>query len=140
MKHCYLLLLLPTAFLVAACNRNPAWTSSTDASKKADVLAEETCKCVYEMMGQEPGWNRDHILEAVKEIRSTNPRDLHAAVLESSHPEIMQALEDEEEFSLKLDDCECMEPVQDALLEQGVDFDAMMNSLDQNCLLGAFYN
>jgi len=137
-KRPYFLLLI-LALALTACDSNPAWDGPKPKSK-ADKLASETCKCVYEMMGTEPGWKLDEIMTAVKAIRKKTKGDLQMAVLESENPAIGTALDGEEDFSIKLDDCECMKPVQDGLLEQGVAFEEMMSKLDMHCLLGAFYN
>jgi hypothetical protein len=139
MKKRFYFLLLMTSLLCAACDRNPAWDGSKPQDK-ADKLAEETCKCLYTMMDAEPGWELDLIMEEVKAIRKSTKGDLQMAVLETENPAVLKALLGEEDFSLKMDDCECMEPVQDGLLEQGVAFETMMERLDKHCLLGAFYN
>jgi hypothetical protein len=126
------------ALLFAACG-NPAWVGPKPTSK-VDKLASETCTCVYDMMGAEPGWNRDAILDAIKDLYKANKKNWHDDVRNYENPDIQAAFVTEEDFSMKMDDCDCMKPVQDALLEQGVSFDDMMASLDIHCLLGAFYN
>jgi hypothetical protein len=138
-KRPYIILLLLACLLFAACDSNPAWVGSKP-KEKADKLAAETCKCLYDMVGSEAGWDRDAILEEVKKIRKGTKRNLQEAVLESENPAVVKALSGEESFSMKMDECECMEPVQDGLLEQGVSFEEMMGRVDVYCLLGAFYN
>jgi hypothetical protein len=138
-RHHHLVLFLLGCLFFAACDSNPAWVGPKGEGK-ADKLAAETCKCLYEMVGSEAGWDRDAILEEVKKIRKGTKRNLQDAVLESENPAVVKALSGEEDFSMKMDECECMEPVQDLLLEQGVAFEEMMGRLDQHCLLGAFYN
>jgi hypothetical protein len=134
------LIFLPLlALLVTACDSNPAWDGPKPTAK-ADVLAADACKCLYQMIGEEPGWDLDAIMEEVKAIRKKTKGDLQMAVLSSEHPKVIAALDGEEDFSIKMDDCECMQPVQDGLLEQGVAFEEMMARLDLHCLLGAFYN
>lgn len=127
------------ALLLTACNSNPAW-SGPNPTAKADVLAAETCKCLYEMGGEEASWDLDAIMKEVKAIRKKTKGDLQMAILETENPQVLKALMGEEDFSMKMDDCECMKPIQDGLLEQGVSFEEMMARLDLNCLLGAFYN
>jgi hypothetical protein len=139
MKTFALLSLVALVTLLAGCNRNPAWDGSK-TEDKADRLAAETCKCLYEMAGQEPGWDLDGIMREIKSLRKAGGRNLQNALLKSDNPVIQKALAAEEDFSLKMDDCECMKPVQDGLLDQGVSFDAMMTRLNAHCLLGAFFN
>lgn len=137
-KHTYLLV-MAAALLLAGCNGNPAWVGGKP-NGKAENLAAETCKCLHEMVGKEPGWNLEKLMEATQAIYKAHKADLQAAVFESDNPEVLKAMEGEEDFSMKMDDCECMKPVQDGLLEQGVAFEEMMAKLDKQCLLGAFYN
>ncbi len=137
-KYAFFTLMAATLFL-AGCNSNPAWVGP-DPKEKADGLAAETCKCLYEMVGKEPGWNLDELMEAAKSAYKTNKDNLQAAVFESDNPAVLNAMEGEEDFSMKMDDCECMKPVQDGLLEKGVAFEEMMERVDKKCLLGAFYN
>jgi hypothetical protein len=139
MKKFALLSIVAVVTLMAGCNRNPAWDGSRIVDK-ADRFAAETCTCLYKMAGQEPGWNRDAIMREIKSLRKAGSRSLQSAVLQSDNPEIQKAIAVEEDFSLKMDECECMKPVQDGLLDQGVSFDEMMTSLNTHCLLGAFYN
>lgn len=137
-KRPYILILFACMFF-AACNSNPAW-EGPNPKEKADKLAAETCKCLYAMMGEETGWDLDQIMEETEKIKRSTQRNLQDAVLESENPAVLKALSGEEDFSIKMDDCDCMEPVQDGLLEQGVPFEEMMERLDRHCLLGAFYN
>jgi hypothetical protein len=139
MKLRHIILLLTLAITVTACDSNPAWVGPKPVDK-SDKLAAETCKCLYTMMGEEPGWDLEAILEAVKEIRKASPANTQEMVLASENAAIAKAMDGEEDFSLKMDDCECMKPVQDGLLEQGVSFEEMMARLDMHCILGAFYN
>lgn len=139
MKLRHLALLLTLAIAVTACDSNPAW-DGPKPTDKTEKLAAETCKCLYTMAGSEAGWDRDAIMDAVKAIRKKATGDLQMMVLSSDNAAIQKALAGEEDFSLKMDDCECMKPVQDGLLEQGVAFEDMMAKLDMHCLLGAFYN
>jgi hypothetical protein len=139
MKLRPLFFLFVLALLVSACDSNPAWDGPSPTGK-ADKLAAETCKCLYTMVGEEAGWDRDAILEAVKAIRKKTKGDLQMEVLASEDASIQKALSGEEDFSLKMDECDCMKPVQDGLLEQGVSFEEMMAKVDLHCLLGAFYN
>jgi hypothetical protein len=137
-KNAFFLLLAATLLLVG-CDSNPAWVGSKP-TEKVDGLAAETCKCLHEMIGKEPGWNLDEIMEATKAIYKAKKPDLQAAVFESDNPAVLKAMEGEEDFSMKMDDCDCMKPVQDGLLEKGVAFEEMMERLDKKCLLAAFYN
>ncbi|MBL0015256.1 MAG: hypothetical protein IPP17_02165 [Bacteroidetes bacterium] len=139
MKKYAFFLLIATTLLLAGCDSNPAWVGPKP-KEKADGLAAETCKCLYEMVGKEPGWNLDELMEATKSIYKAHQTDLQAAIFESDNPAVLKAMEGEEDFSMKMDDCECMKPVQDGLLEKGVAFEEMMERLDKKCLLGAFYN
>jgi hypothetical protein len=139
MKLRHFIFLAATALVFTACNSNPAW-DGPKPNGKVDKLAAETCSCVYDMMGAESGWDLPAILEEIKSIRKKTTGDLQAAVMASENPAITKAMQGEEDFSIKLDDCECMKPVQDGLLEQGVAFEEMMAKLDMHCLLGAFYN
>lgn len=137
----FLPLLLPVILLLAGCDSNPAWVGpSPKKGDKAGNLSAEACKCMYDMAGKEEGWDRDKLMEAIKAIREKAPNDFLTAVISSDDPNISKAIEAEEDWSIKLDDCECMKPVQDGLLEQGVAFEEMMEILDKQCLLGAFYN
>ena len=139
MKKYTFFVLMAATLMLAGCNSNPAWVGP-DPKEKADGLAAETCKCLYEMVGKEPGWNLDELMEAAKSAYKANKDNLQAAVFESDNPAVLKAMEGEEDFSMKMDDCECMKPVQDGLLEKGVAFEEMMERLDKKCLLGAFYN
>ena len=139
MKLRHILFLAISALLFSACDSNPAWDGPKPTTK-TDKLAAETCKCIYEMAGKEPGWDLPAILEAVQSIRKSNKGDFHDAVMSSENPAILKAMEGEEDFSIQMDDCECMVPTQDGLLEQGVPFEEMMAKVDLHCLLGAFYN
>lgn len=131
--------MLVLLLMLSACDSNPAWDGHKP-KEKAERLAAGTCKCLYEMAGKEPGWELSKIMDEVEAIHKKVKGNIQMAVLGSSNPAIVKALEGEEDFSLKMDDCECMKPIQDGLLEQGVSFEAMMEQLDQHCLLGAFYN
>lgn len=139
MKLRSFIFLASIALLLTACDSNPAWDGPKPKSK-AEKLAAETCKCVYQMVGEEQGWDLEAIMEEVKLLREKTKGDLQQAVLESENAAVVAALKGEEDFSMKMDDCECMKPVQDGLLEQGVAFEEMMSRLDMHCLLGAFYN
>jgi hypothetical protein len=139
MKTFRFLLMVCVAVLFASCNDNPAWDGHKAASK-AEAHAVQTCKCVYEMMEKEPGYDLPKIMEEVKALKKIVPNDLQNAVLTAETPAIMKANQNEAAFSEKMDDCECMKPVNDLLLEQGVDFHDVMEQLDLHCLLGAFYN
>ncbi len=137
LRHLILLLLLGT--LLTACDSNPAWDGPKPKSK-AETLAAESCKCLHQMITTEPGWDIEAIMTELKSLRKGHKGDLQAAVFASQNAAIQAALKGEEDFSIKMDDCECMKPVQDGLLEQGVAFEEMMSKLDMHCLLGAFYN
>lgn len=137
----HLLLLLPMAVLLVGCDSNPAWIGpSPKEGDKAGTLAAEACECMYDMAGKEQGWDRTKLVDAIKDIRKNVKGEFITAVLSSDNPDIAKAIAAEEDWSMKLDDCECMKPVQDGLLEQGVAFEQMMEILDRQCLLGAFYN
>ena len=137
----FLPLLLPVILLFAGCDSNPAWVGpSPKEGDKAGNIAAEACKCMYDMAGQEKDWDRTKLMEAIKAIRKNAPNEFLTAVISSDDPDISKAIQAEEEWSIKLDDCDCMKPVQDGLLEQGVAFEEMMEILDKQCLLGAFYN
>jgi hypothetical protein len=138
MKKYISLTLLGCLVLLSSCNNNPAWIGKGDA--KADELAAETCKCVYTEMEKDESLNLPAIMEAVKALHEQHKDDLHDAVFDSENADVKKAIAKEEDFSLMLDECECMKPVQDALLEKGVPFEEMMSVLDKKCLLGAFYN
>ena len=131
--------LLCLSLSMVACSGNPAWVGASPTGK-TEKLAADACNCVYEMMGTEAGWDRQAILDEVKAIRKKSKTNWQMDILASANAAIVKGIKDEEEFSLKLDDCECMKPIHDGLLEQGVAFEEMMASLDLHCLLGAFYN
>lgn len=136
-------LFLPILFilLLASCNDNPAWVGKSNPEQKANIIASETCKCIYEMLGKEPGIEIDMLMEEAKaQQKSANGGLLSETVALGASPMILKAMSIEEDFSIKFDECECMAPIQENLLNQGVTFDDMMTSLDKNCLLGAFYN
>jgi hypothetical protein len=139
MKQRVFLFLVLGSLLIVGCNKNPAWTGP-EPKDKADAFAFETCKCLHEMVGKQPGWDVEKLMDEVRSIQKKTKGNLQNAVLESENPDILKALEGEEDFSMMIDDCECMKPIQDGLLEQGVPFETMMEKLDMNCLLGAFYN
>lgn len=138
MKKYISLTMLAAVVLLAGCNDNPAWLGK--AGSKTEELAAETCKCVYSELEKDASLDLGAIMTAVKALHEQHKDDLHDAVFDSDDAAIQKALAKEEDFSLMLDDCECMKPVQDALLEKGVPFEDMMEVLDKQCLLGAFYN
>lgn len=139
MKLRHLLPLITMALLVTACDSNPGWIGASPKGK-TEELASETCKCLYELAGTYPGWDRAAILEEIENIRKTDKSDLPAAIEASDNAALSKAFNDEYDFSMKVDECDCMKPVLDGQLERGVDFDEMMDVIDTRCLLGAFYN
>jgi hypothetical protein len=139
MKLRHIFLLLGLAILFSACESNPAW-DGPKPSDNADKLAYEACGCTYEMLGKEAGIDLSAVMKELKSIRKASKANFQMAVLETESPELIAALQNEGDFSIKMDDCECMKPVQDALLEKGVAFEEMMARLDMHCLLGALYN
>lgn len=140
MKNRALILIGFLFVLLSGCNDNPAWIGKSDTEDKAEIQAAVTCKCIYEMLEKESGIDRDLVFSEIKTKRKTDKTKLPSLVLASKDPETMKALAIEEEFSMKMDDCECMKPVHEDLLNQGVTFEEMMDKLHQGCLLGAFYN
>ncbi len=140
MKYRVLLIVGFLFVLLSGCNDNPAWVGKSNSTDKAEIQAAETCKCLYEMLDKEVSIDRDLVVSEIKARMKTDKTKLPSVVLASKDPETSKALAIEEDFSMKMDDCECMKPVHENLLNQGVTFEDMMDKLDIGCLLGAFYN
>lgn len=110
--------------VLAGCEHNPGWDGSKPSTAKGE-LAKETCKCVYEVMAEMSDlFDVDAILD--KSEGSEKDREI--------------ALQMEEAISIKVDECECMEPVNDAAFNKGVELEELLNELDGHCSLGVFYN
>ncbi|HHG86638.1 MAG TPA: hypothetical protein ENJ82_17955 [Bacteroidetes bacterium] len=131
MKHFKILLItIFCTFSLWACDTNPGWDGSQPAGA-AEVLAKETCKCIYEVMAEmEDVFDIDLILDKMLEKNKGT----------TEIPDIDIALKMEAAISIKVDDCECMKPVNDAAFNRGVELEDLLNAVDKHCTLGVFYN
>ena len=108
MKQYGFLLLAIFLLVLSGCNDNPAWLGKSTATNKAEIQAAETCKCVYAMLELESGIDRDALIGEIKAKMKAQNTTLPPSLDDSKDPETLKLMAIEEDFSLKMDECDCM--------------------------------
>jgi|JI10StandDraft_1071094.scaffolds.fasta_scaffold363861_2 hypothetical protein len=124
--------------LLAACNSNPGW-EGTKSGSKADALAEEACKCIYEVMDAESDFNMGKVLGGLEEYKKFQAAGSEGSISEK-WPDIAIAMMKVVELTEKIDGSPCMGEVDDKALAQGIPIEEMFDALDAHCSLAIFYN
>jgi hypothetical protein len=133
------ILFIPAAFLLlAGCSGEPGWTGKEPASK-AEILAQETCKCIYEVMDAETAFDMGAIMDGLKDFRE-HQRKGGSGSIEEKWPDIAKAMMMMVELSEKIDGSPCIGEVDDKAVAQGISIEAIGEVLDQQCELSMFYN
>lgn len=137
MKSQFLLVAILFSLFLTSCGGNPAWTREGDSDDPAIQLAEEACQCIYDVLDDEEGISASQVVEEANDWAMTlQGKQVDPEKIE----ETMKLLDMEKTLTEKVDESECMEPVEEALFEKGIPFEKLMEMIDQNCTLGLFYN
>jgi hypothetical protein len=124
--------------LLAACNSNPGWDGHS-AKAKPEVLAEEACKCIYEVMDAETEFNMGKVLDGLDDFLKHQATGAEGSISEK-WPDIAIAMIKVGELTDKIDGSPCMQAVDDKALGQGVPIEEVFEALDAHCKLSVFYN
>lgn len=127
--------LLICLFLIS-CGGNPAWTREGESEGAALQLAEKTCQCIYDVLDE----IEDIDVSAVIEEGDDWALALQGKTDHEKIKETMKIFDMDPTLSEKVDESECMEPIEEEMFEKGITFEKMKAMLDQNCSLGMFYN
>jgi len=128
---------LATALLFSACSGNPAWKGPDDSQEAGIQLAEQACDCIYEVLDEQTEVSASGVVEESADWK----RALKGETVDPEKlTEISKLLEMEETLSQKVDQSSCMDEVDTELMNKGIAFEALMDLIDQHCILGMFYN
>ena len=126
------------ALLLAGCGGSPGWKGDEPTSKSA-TLAQETCKCIYEVMDAESTFDLDAILDGLEDFQEHQRTGAEGSIAEK-WPDIATAMMMMIELSEKIDGSPCINAVDEKAVEQGVSIEAITKDLEQQCELAMFYN
>jgi hypothetical protein len=133
------LLFVPlTALLLAGCNNHPGWKGK-DPEGKAAILAQESCKCIYEVMDAESAFDLGAIMDGMADFREHQSKGGEGSISDK-WPDIAKAMMMTVELSVKIDSSPCINDVDEKAVEQGVSIEAMLDVLKAQCELAMFYN
>ena len=126
---------------LTACNRNPGWDGHKSANP-TEELAEETCACLYEVMSEmDDKFDMGEVMDKVEEFVNSPEfgYEDNKDAKQEKYKDVVAAMDNTEQINDRLEDCECMKPVDDAMFNKGLDYGEMSVVLDKHCKLGIFY-
>jgi hypothetical protein len=126
--------LLAMLVLLVSCESNPGW----DGHKSADALeeiAEEGCKCVYEVMAEFEEFDAGNVVENLVEYKSgaESGDDEKFKDIKIAYAAKAQILD-------RVDAAACMKPVEDAIFNKGYEYEDVQEAFAKHCSLSEFYS
>lgn len=131
-------LFLAGVALLSGCNGNPGWDGHKSEAK-ADLLAQDACKCIYEVMDADVDFDMDNIISTMDDYKKHQSSGASGSISEK-FPDIATAMMKMLELTSKIDGSPCMGEVDEKALGQGVPIEDVLDALDAHCSLAVFYN
>ncbi|MEM0998326.1 MAG: hypothetical protein AAGN35_14795 [Bacteroidota bacterium] len=133
--------LLTTLFLTA-CHRNPGW-DGYNSENNTEEMAEATCACLYEVMGEMP--DKFDVVLVLNHIEAFMARpdfnyEQTPAGEKKEFRDVARAFAETDAINDRLETCECMQPIDDAMFNKGLDYEELASTLEKHCKLGVFYD
>lgn len=128
-----LMTLLALMMVMASCESNPGWDGHNSANALEEI-AEEGCKCVYEVMAEFEEFDAANVVDVVKEYKAGGEtgddekfKDIKMAY--AAKPQILD----------RVDASECMKPIEDAIFNKGFEYEDVQQVFAQHCSLSEFF-
>lgn len=128
------LIILPIlAIACSSCESNPGWDGH-QSSNNLEEVAEEGCKCVYEVMSEFESFDADKVLETVGEYQSGNKQGT-----DEKFADILIAYASMDAIIDSVDASACMKPIEDAIFAKGLEYEDVEAVFEKHCKLSAFF-
>lgn len=128
------ILMTMLALVLASCDSNPGWDGHKSANA-LDEIAEEGCKCVYEVMAEFEEFDASTVTDLLKEYKAggENSKD-------EKFKDIKMAYAAKPLILDRVDAAKCMKPVEDAIFNKGFEYDDVEEVFARHCSLSEFFS
>lgn len=137
MNKNYWPLALPLLLLLSACGGNPAWSGPEESDLKVIAAAEQACQCIYEAIELDEDADPGTVLGQLSDYeRALKGED----VAPEDYEAVNRLLGRKAALASTVDNGTCMQAVEDDIFNKGLDFEDMLDALDEHCALSIFYD
>ena len=97
-------------------------------------VAEQGCKCVYEVMSEMDGFDTDAVLATMEDYVKSG-----GVSTDEKFADLLAAMAKKNEIMDRVDAAECMKPIEDGIFEKGLEYEDVQQAFARHCRLSAFF-